>query len=155
MTAATPTPGDPEAHLRRMLAELVTNSSRFTRLASSLSADTRPRPWMRALSLLEEYGALRVSELARLDSTSQPTASALLGQLVADGLVARRRDPDDSRAVVVEMTEAGCSWLEEAREHVGAALADRLPDLDVYRVQRISRSLHELRELVKESTHTP
>ncbi|MFD4470018.1 MarR family winged helix-turn-helix transcriptional regulator [Rhodococcus sp. NPDC058505] len=145
---------DSETDLRRALAELVTNASRFTRLASSISTDTKPRPWMRALSLLEEYGPLRVSELARLDSSSQPTATALLKQLGAAGLVRRQRDPEDSRAVVVEMTEDGQAWLAAARDHVGAALAAHLHGRDADRVQRISRGLHDLRAAVKNSQHS-
>lgn len=149
------TANDSETHLRRVLAELVTNASRLTRLASSVAADNRPRPWMRALSLLEEYGALRVSELARLDSTSQPTATALLKQLGEAGLVQRQRDPEDSRAVMVEMTDAGRTWLAEARDHIGATLSDHLPDLDAEQVQRLSRSLADLREVLKESSRAP
>ncbi|MGW0042971.1 MarR family winged helix-turn-helix transcriptional regulator [Rhodococcus sp. NPDC003348] len=142
---------DTEAHLRRVLAELVTNSSRFTRLASSMSADTWSRPWMRALSLLEEYGALRVSEVARLDSSSQPTATALLKQLGAAGLVRRQRDPEDSRAVMIEMTDAGRAWLAEARDNIGATLAEHLPGIDAGQIERLSLSLRDLREVVKES----
>ncbi|MFF0814989.1 MarR family winged helix-turn-helix transcriptional regulator [Rhodococcus sp. NPDC003318] len=146
------TPNDSEARLRRVLAELVTNASRLTRLASSLAADNRPRPWMRALSLLEEYGALRVSELARLDTISQPTATAVIKQLGEAGLVERQRDPNDSRAVVVVMTDAGRDWLEESRDHVGATLSGHLPGLDADRVRRLSRSLEDLREVLKESS---
>jgi DNA-binding MarR family transcriptional regulator len=145
---------DTEAHLRRVLAELVTNSSRLTRLASSMATDNLPRPWTRALSLLEEYGGLRVSEFARLDSTSQPTATTLLKQLGEAGLVRRQRDPIDSRAVVVEITDAGRQWLAQARDHIGATLAEHLRDLDVDQVERLSRSLRDLREIVKESKIT-
>lgn len=153
-----PAPGDPnatsdsDAQLRRALAELITNSSRLTRLVSSLTTDKLPRPWTRALSLLEEYGALRVSELARLDSSSQPTATALLKQLGEAGLVRRQRDPEDSRAVRVEMTDAGRDWLARARDNVGALLASHLRDPDVEQIQHLSRSLHDLREAVKESS---
>ncbi|MFE3291879.1 MarR family winged helix-turn-helix transcriptional regulator [Rhodococcus sp. NPDC059234] len=151
------TAGDPDsaqARLREVLAELVTNTSRFTRLASSIGTDDRPRTWMRALSHLDEYGELRISEFARVDRCSQPTATALLKQLTDAGLAVRRRDPEDSRAVVVEMTEAGRRWLAEARQEIGEALAGHLPGLDTEQVERLSRSLADLRAAIKSSTAT-
>ncbi|GAA4485592.1 hypothetical protein GCM10023094_40630 [Rhodococcus olei] len=150
-TSADPHTGDDtDPRLRVVLAELVTNASRLTRLASSIAGGDRPRPWLRALSLLEEYGGLRISEIARLDSSSQPTATALVKQLVDAGLVRRQRDPDDSRAVVVEMTESGHHWLAAARDDIGASLAERMRDLDAERIARLSRSLHDLREFLKD-----
>ncbi|TQF69286.1 MarR family transcriptional regulator [Rhodococcus spelaei] len=147
--AAANHPESEQARLREVLAELVTNTSRFTRLASSIGTDDRPRAWMRALSHLDEYGALRVSEFARIDRCSQPTATTLLKQLADAGLADRRRDPEDSRAVVVEMTEVGHRWLMEARQEIGAALAEHLPNLNTEQVERLSRSLADLRAVVK------
>ncbi|TJZ79272.1 MarR family transcriptional regulator [Rhodococcus oryzae] len=141
-----------ERRLREVLAELVTNTSRFTRLASSIATDDRPRAWMRALSHLDEYGELRISEFARIDRCSQPTATALLKQITDAGLARRHRDPADSRAVVVEMTEAGRRWLGEARAEIGTALAAHLGDLEPEQIERLSQSLADLRAAIKAST---
>ncbi|SDD54086.1 MarR family winged helix-turn-helix transcriptional regulator [Rhodococcus tukisamuensis] len=140
-----------ETRLREVLAELVTNTSRFTRLASSISTDDRPRAWMRALGHLDEYGALRISEFARIDRCSQPTATALLKQLTDTGLATRQRDPSDSRAVVVELTDAGHQWLMAGRAEIGATLAEHLPDMDSEEVEQLSRSLAALRAALRSS----
>lgn len=67
------------------------------------------------LSYLDLTGT-RISALAeRADMTKQA-----MGQLVADleaqGYVARRQDPDDRRATLIEFTEAGWRFLLDAAE---------------------------------------
>ena len=56
---------------------------------------------------LWEDEPLRVSELADRLSLEPATLSPLLKRLEAAGLVTRRRDPDDERAVAVTLTPAG------------------------------------------------
>ncbi|WP_371814080.1 MarR family winged helix-turn-helix transcriptional regulator [Phycicoccus sp. HDW14] len=56
---------------------------------------------------LWEDSPLRVSEIARRLSLEPATLSPLLKRLETAGLVARRRDPDDERAVTAELTPTG------------------------------------------------
>lgn len=145
---------DRDAELRRLLSELVTNASRFTRLASSISPDTRPRTWTRALSLIEEYGPLRISDFARIDRCSQPSATALLKTLGEQGLVTRGSDPNDSRAVVVEMSDAGREWITDARYAIGDGLLQYLNHLEPEQIENIARGLDEIRGAVKTGSNT-
>ncbi|PTR31003.1 DNA-binding MarR family transcriptional regulator [Rhodococcus sp. OK519] len=138
---------DPQ--FRDLLVELVSNAHRFTRLASALSTDDRPRPWMRALSLLEEQGPLRISAFARLDRCSQPSATALLKRLGEEGLVSRETDPDDCRAVLVGITDDGRRWLGEARREVADALTPHFTHLEPEQLARISDGLGELRAIIR------
>lgn len=140
-----------EEQLRDLLSELVSNSSRFVRLAAHFGSDEWPRAWMRALSLLEEYEPLRVSEFARLDRCSQPSATALLGKLSAAGLVERRGDPRDSRAIVVRTTEAGTEWLRAGRRQIGDGLVPYLADLETEQIKKLTDGLSELRSVLKSS----
>lgn len=50
---------------------------------------------------------LRISELAALALVSKPRMTVHVGELVSGGLIDRRPDPDDGRATIVSLTEAG------------------------------------------------
>ncbi|MFB9681907.1 MarR family winged helix-turn-helix transcriptional regulator [Streptosporangium vulgare] len=52
-------------------------------------------------------GPVRLTELARTEQLSQPGITQLVTRLERDGLVERRPDPSDGRAVLVHITEAG------------------------------------------------
>jgi DNA-binding MarR family transcriptional regulator len=53
---------------------------------------------------------------------SQPGFSRLVQRMEADGLVERRPDPEDRRAMIVGMTRAGRKQFREANEVYAAAL---------------------------------
>ncbi|MGW4117222.1 MarR family winged helix-turn-helix transcriptional regulator [Nocardia sp. NPDC004711] len=131
------------------LVDIVVATSRLNRLAGVLGGIDLPHAVMRALGTLDEYGPLRISEFARVDRCSQPAATALIGRLTDAGLATRTKDPDDSRAVVVELTPAGRDRLAATRNHLGNALAARLPDLDPALLTRLSRDLNDLAEAFK------
>ena len=72
---------------------------------------------------LWEGEPLRVSELADRLSLEPATLSPLLKRLEAAGLVTRRRDPDDERAVAVTLTPAGRRLREDAERIPHAVMA--------------------------------
>ena len=74
---------------------------------------------------LWEDEPLRVSELADRLSLEPATLSPLLKRLEAGGLVTRRRDPDDERAVAVGLTTAG-RRLRRRAERIPPAVVARL-----------------------------
>jgi DNA-binding MarR family transcriptional regulator len=59
------------------------------------------------LKVLDRRGARRMSALAEELGVAQSTATRLVEPLVAEGLVERRRAPDDGRAVEVALTAEG------------------------------------------------
>ncbi|WP_280351240.1 MarR family winged helix-turn-helix transcriptional regulator [Nocardia abscessus] len=120
-----------------IVVDLLVTAGRLTRLAGVISGDDLPRAISRALSVLDEHGALRVSEFARIDRCSQPAATALIGKLVAEGFAARRKDPEDSRVVIVELTPAGRTRLAEFRRAFAAAIGGHLPGFDAERLARL------------------
>ncbi|MFI6362760.1 MarR family winged helix-turn-helix transcriptional regulator [Nocardia sp. NPDC050630] len=134
-----------------IVVNLLVTAGRLTRLAGVISGDDLPRAVMRALAVLDEHGAVRVSEFARIDRCSQPAATALIGKLVADGYASRRKDPDDSRAVVVELTPAGRTRLTRARAAFGEAMAAGLTGFDIERLARMESDMKELLEALKKS----
>ena len=86
---------------------------------------------------LWEAEPLRVNELADRLSLEPATLSPLLKRLEAGGLVARRRDPDDERAVAVTLTPAGRRLR---------AKAERIPPAVVARLGIEISELEELRD---------
>ncbi len=119
-------------------------SDKYTQ-AASLIVDVIPR-FMRALAsdwrhdehspdpghfrvlLILTEGPTNLSTLAAKLEVSLPTMSNSISTLVERGWVLRRRDPDDRRRVLIEITERGCGVLEHIRNvaqaHVSRALRD-------------------------------
>ncbi|PRY95660.1 MarR family transcriptional regulator [Hasllibacter halocynthiae] len=60
-----------------------------------------------------ERDGLSVTEIAERLDVSKPVITRTLAHLVEDGLIAIEADPDDARAKVVRLTEAGRATLSE------------------------------------------
>lgn len=63
------------------------------------------------LRKLKEADGLAPSEIADLTFADRPTATSMIGTLERAGLVQRRRDPDNAKWVLVELTEEGRTKL--------------------------------------------
>ncbi|MFF4571760.1 MarR family winged helix-turn-helix transcriptional regulator [Streptomyces sp. NPDC001410] len=87
------------------LTRAIENFNRFyIRLASvqKLSFTT-----LSVLDTLAFRGPTRLTDLVRTEQLSQPGITQLVTRLERDGLVERRPDPTDGRAVLVHITEEG------------------------------------------------
>ena len=93
------------------------------------------------LALWEE-SPQRVSEIARRLSLEPATLSPLLKRLEAGGLVERRRDTADERAVSVGLTPAG-RRLRRRAEQIPPAVIERL-GMDVTELEEIRDRLGRL-----------
>ena len=82
------------------------------------------------LATLRDGGPQRVTALAQAEFVAQPTMTTLLSRLERDGLVERRSDPADARAVLVTITAEGLKRLTAIREARAAAIEARLSELD-------------------------
>lgn len=103
-------------------SELVTQAARLVR---AVRRRHELPAGVRVLSLLDELGPLGVTALARADRCAQPTMSATVRDLVADGWVAKAADPADARAAVVTLTDAGTAELARVRRRNGETVAAR------------------------------
>jgi len=72
----------------------------------------------------------RITELAAIEGITQPAATQIVNRLAARGWAERERDPNDARAVVVRLADAGREALERLRAEVRAALHEELGGLD-------------------------
>lgn len=73
--------------------------------------------WRRMLFHLAHNDSLTQLELARRTHLSTPAVSVTLQKMEAEGLVTRKADPNDQRAIRVQLTEQG---KEADRKVVGA-----------------------------------
>ncbi|GAA3804306.1 MULTISPECIES: MarR family winged helix-turn-helix transcriptional regulator [Amycolatopsis] len=100
------------------------------------------------LSELVHGGPRRMSVLAELEGVRQPSMTDLVRRLERLGLVSRRPDPDDRRAVLIEATESGTRYVTDlitAREEF---LRERLAALDPADRDAIDAALPALRRLI-------
>ena len=88
-------------------------------------------PQHRVLLTIATDGPRRVGTLADDLGVNQSNASRIVDRLASQGLVHRRRDREDGRASLVELTSEGHDLLDAVREHRLAALLDvvaRVPE---------------------------
>jgi DNA-binding MarR family transcriptional regulator len=100
------------------------------------------------LGLLLRSGPLRLTALAEREAVSQPAMTGLVSRLQAAGLVARRADPSDGRAVLVELTAAGRALIEDRRARRAAAMEELLDLLDPGERTRFNAAIPTLRRLI-------
>jgi DNA-binding MarR family transcriptional regulator len=94
--------GEPLVHL---LAELERRVFRLTTLQARESALTLQQ--FLVLDCLKERGACKVSELQAALGVAQSTTSEITSRMTRVGLLTKRRDPKDQRALILELTSKG------------------------------------------------
>lgn len=121
------TDADSETELAGALYSLVAG------VAKTIPRDLSPTS-VATLGTLEHRGPTRLTRLAALESVAQPSMTLVVSRLEADGLVERRSDESDGRAVLVALTTKGASYLRRRREAGAsklAALMASLPEADL------------------------
>jgi len=152
-TGASTTDTAREARIERIAADLLPRASQLTRLVVRRAAAVDgglSRTEGGILRTLSE-GERRITELAELEGLAQPTTTALVKRLEAQGLVARGRDAADGRVALISLTAAGAGALDDFRRRYRAALSERLQamtDAELAELDEASRVLgHLVREL--------
>lgn len=117
------------ASIEILLSELVDSTHRLARIATIETGDTTSAATWRTLGALEGSGPVRIGELAAASRVTQPTMTGLVASLVKAGWVQRVPDPQDARAGLVAITDAGLDAVESWRMKAGAAMAPYFADL--------------------------
>ncbi|MFJ2980060.1 MarR family winged helix-turn-helix transcriptional regulator [Curtobacterium sp. NPDC087082] len=111
---------------------LLVSVNRLIRTAAQATGNTTSSAVWRTLGILETDQPLRLGELAAASRVAQPTMTRLVAGMLADGLVSRSVDPDDSRGQLIELTDAGrerlASWRVTLTRTVGPLFADLSDD---------------------------
>ncbi len=124
---------------------------RLVRELTRLTGGADDGPAMTAtqrISLIEiaAAGPLRLNDLAARIGTSAPTASRAVDALDELGLVARTPDPDDRRAVRIELTPAGGALVGERKARASAAFEPAAAALSTADRKRLLNLLARLTE---------
>jgi len=133
------------------------NRGRLARTAAGLS--------LSQLTLLDAVltrGPLLVGQIAAHAGVSGPSATRMLKQLEQDGVVVRRRSPDDERKVVVDLTEHGRVLVEgqhralresQRRDYESLSPQEREVFVDV--LQQMARMITKWSEVPTGSGQSP
>jgi DNA-binding MarR family transcriptional regulator len=78
--------------------------------------DARPDNQLETLGYLMRGGPHSIAALARLRRIRHQSMSAIVAELVSQGLVERSPDPGDARGVLIALTGAGSRVVTESRE---------------------------------------
>ena len=139
---------DPPDRIRRLPSWL---SGRVAETAAGLVADALTAEGLRrqhfvVLSALAERGAASQAALGRRLLIDRSDMHALLSELERDGLVARVRDPNDRRRMLVELTPAGARTLKRLDGRIEAAQEALLAPLSTADRRELVRLLIKLVE---------
>lgn len=93
---------------------------------------------------LADAVGLRVGEVAGKLAIHQATASNLIDDLEKRGLILKRRDARDQRAIQLQLTDAGQRLLAEAPRPARGLLPTALAQMDLKALRVLDRGLHEL-----------
>ena len=99
------------------------------------------------LAQLNEFGARTLRQLAEREHVQAPSMTRIVNALADQDFVTRTPDPDDGRQVRVDITDAGRTVLEEARNQRTAWLAQRvalLSDEDRTILSQAARIMQEM-----------
>jgi DNA-binding MarR family transcriptional regulator len=100
------------------------------RLAELGLPDGLSGPRVRVLLAVADAAPVRMSDLAGQVGISPRTITTLVDGLEEAGLVARRPEPGDRRAMRVDLTETGRGWISQIRVALRALADEVLGDLN-------------------------
>ncbi|MGE5697025.1 MAG: MarR family winged helix-turn-helix transcriptional regulator [Candidatus Sericytochromatia bacterium] len=129
--------------------------ARLNRLATQRTPLAVPWAQARLLSTIEDQGPTRISELAALDHCSQPTMTMQVRRLEDAGLVTRTPDPEDARAVLIEITPEGVEMLRHVRAARAGVIDPHIAALDPADRQTLAEAVHVLRRLLDRTASSP
>jgi DNA-binding MarR family transcriptional regulator len=126
------------------LALVTMLSKSVHRAAADRDGTTATLKQVIALSYLRELGTVGQRYFGPVLCLDANNTVLLLNELEADGLVVRRRDPEDRRRHVVELTEIGHDVLHQAEESMGEVEDDLLAALSAEQRSTFRALLHQV-----------
>ncbi|MFF9481459.1 MarR family winged helix-turn-helix transcriptional regulator [Streptomyces sp. NPDC014733] len=104
-----------------------------------------------ALAVLDAYAPLRIGELAARMDIALSTTSRMADLLDCSGWLVRRPDPEDQRASLLALSDAGRALLHSVRRESTSRLALEIAALPPDRRRLLCEALPALEELAERS----
>ena len=102
------------------------------------------------LGRLDRGGSMSIGDLAVAERVRPQSMTQTISDLEAEGLIARRADPNDGRRTLVDLTEQGRSILEEDRRQREGWLAQAIAeDLSLDEQRILAEAADLLRRLAE------
>lgn len=102
-----------------------------------------------ALATIEEFGPIRISDLAHRESIGAPVATRVTTSLEELRLISRVLDDGDKRACLVEMTATGRKILKNLWEERTAGINERIQLLSKSEIAALNSALPVLDKLAR------
>ncbi len=143
-----------------LAAELLGTVGRFRRKVRALGGRPSigtglPESQAELLRLIGRRPGSSVREAAAELGLAPNTASTLVSQLSADGLLLRTVDPDDRRVGRLRLTDSAQRLADESRAARRAALRAALERLDETQIEDLTRGLKVMTELTRILSEEP
>jgi DNA-binding MarR family transcriptional regulator len=147
MTPATSSGVERSPQVEHVSTQLLPRAALLTRLFARQVGGGLSRTEAELLNTLSG-GARRITELADLGGLAQPTMTLLVKRLEDQGLVARERNADDGRVVMVTLTPTGLAALEDFRSQISAALREHLAEMSPEQIEALAAAADALQDLI-------
>jgi DNA-binding MarR family transcriptional regulator len=105
---------------------------------------------LRVLKFLERSPHASLSEVADYLDVTRPTMSTMIDRLVQRGLVARTADPQERRRVLLTLTTAGQTQLQQVSQATEANVVEVLAHLSTPQLQQLLQGVMLLDEVFAE-----
>lgn len=100
-----------------------------------------------ALSRIEQFGPLRLGELAGRERVAASSMTRTIAPLAAAGLIGKAPDPQDGRSFLIEITPHGAQVVGDIRRERSQVMADRVDRLTPAQAEALYAALPVLEAL--------
>ncbi|AIR91055.1 homoprotocatechuate degradation operon regulator HpaR [Pseudomonas cremoricolorata] len=108
--------------------------------------DLTEQQW-RVIRILRQQGELESHQLAELACILKPSMSGVLKRLERDGIVARRKSPEDQRRVFINLTVKGQQAFLAMSEEMGRNYDKILAQFGEDKLQQLMQLLEEMKKI--------
>lgn len=108
--------------------------------------DLTEQQW-RVIRILRQQGELESHQLAELACILKPSMSGVLKRLERDGIVARRKSPEDQRRVFINLTVKGQQAFLAMSEEMGRNYDKILSQFGEEKLQQLMQLLDEMKKI--------
>ena len=133
----------PDQDISQYLAYLLASANRRMHLglAQSIAAEEVTEEHWRILQVLSDEKGRNMGELAELVLLNHPALTKNIDKLVSRGLVQRAADAQDSRRVLVYISDLGLETVARLKKHVDAHHDDITDTLGARKTEQLKRLL--------------